>query len=321
MAEAVPGKVCSGFPSGTATNQKSIVIAIPTYKRPQSLKRLLEAIAGLETTCDVAVIVADNDAEGRQGFDLCCQEAPRYRWPLRPVIAKDRGIAQVRNVLVEEALGQPCDFIAMIDDDEWPEPRWLEEFLNVQRRTGAAVLQGSILFEYDGEGPKPVPDIRKPTGPTSMLQGAGNILIARPVLEAMTRPWFDPAFALTGGEDQDFFTRLARCGTVFAWADEARAHGETPALRRELRWVLARAYSTGNSDMRVLLKHQPGFGLLLRESGKIAAALLLSLPMAAILALSPNHRLAPLQKLCRAFGKLTAMLGARYNEYSVVHGE
>ena len=28
-----------------------------------------------------------------------------------------------------------------------------------------------------------------------------------------------------------------------------------------------------------------------------------------------------LAKLCRAAGKLTAMMGWRYNEYAVVHGE
>jgi hypothetical protein len=52
---------------------------------------------------------------------------------------------------------------------------------------------------------------------------------------------------------------------------------------------------------------------------KIAGALLLSLPLAVILAGSPNRR--TLTKLFRAAGKLTAMAGWRYNEYAVVHGE
>ena len=54
---------------------------------------------------------------------------------------------------------------------------------------------------------------------------------------------------------------------------------------------------------------------------KIAGSLLLSPPAAAILAVSPNRRVLPLQKLFRAAGKLSAMFGARYNEYAVVHGE
>lgn len=297
-----------------------IIIAIPTCKRPLSLKRLLDAIARLNTKCDVTVLVADNDGEGQAGLALCRRLAPAYRWPLLAVAAEERGIAQVRNVLVEQALrDEKCTFVAMIDDDEWPEPGWLDEFLKVQRHTGADLLQGSILFEQ--EGPVSVPDIRNPTGSIAMLQGAGNLLIRRRVLEEMARPWFDPAFALTGGEDFEFFTRLAKAGKRFAWADGARAHGDVPASRRDLAWVLARAYSTGNSDMRVLLKHHGGVPALLRESAKIAGAVLLSLPLALILAPSANHRRRPLQKLFRAAGKAAAIAGRSYNEYSLVHGE
>ena len=50
-----------------------VAIAIPTYKRPKSLKRLLDAIARLETEAHIQVIVADIDAEAHCGFDLCAQ--------------------------------------------------------------------------------------------------------------------------------------------------------------------------------------------------------------------------------------------------------
>ena len=95
----------------------------------------------------------------------------------------------------------PTGVIAMIDDDEWPEANWIAQFLKTQRETGADLLQGSILFVHEGPGPKPVPDIRRATGTADMLQGAGNIFIRRKLLEETAAPWFDPAFALTGGED------------------------------------------------------------------------------------------------------------------------
>ncbi len=94
-----------------------------------------------------------------------------------------------------------------------------------------------------------------------------------------------------------------------------------PDSRANLPWLLRRAYSVGNSDMRVLLKHRPGPARLAAETFKIAAALLLSPFAAVILAASPNRRAIPLQKFFRAAGKLSAMFGARYNEYAVVHGE
>ena len=296
-----------------------VIIAIPTFRRPKSLARLLEALAALDPGAEISVLVADNDAEGREGFELCARLAPSYRWPLKAVIAPERGIAQVRNILVAGALADAkIDFVAMIDDDEWPDPQWIVQFLKAVRQSGADVLQGSILF---GDKSGATPDIRRMSGPTVMLQGAGNLFLSRARLARMTPPWFDPAFALTGGEDRDFFLRLSREGARFAWCDEARAYGDVPESRANLGWALKRAYSIGNSDMRVLLKHRPGAATRMAETVKILGALLLSLPLAVILWPSPNHRLAPLAKLCRAAGKLTAMLGWRYNEYAVVHGE
>lgn len=298
-----------------------VVIAIPTFKRPKSLARLLDAIAALRTSADISVLVVDNDAEARQGFKLCQHQASNYRWPLRAVIERERGIAAARNRLASEALRSDAQFIAMIDDDEWPGPNWITHFIETQKQTGADVLQGSILFVRDRAGRGAASDICNATGPVDMLQGAGNLLIRRQVLERTSTPWFDPAFGLTGGEDLDFFVRLKRGGYRFGWANEAVVFGRETASRRGLSWTMRRAYSNGNSDMRVLLKYRQSVMPVAVESLKILGALLLSPLLAIILALSPNHRGRPLVMFSRAAGKLTAMLGMRYNEYALVHGE
>jgi hypothetical protein len=294
---------------------RDVVICIPTFKRPQSLARLLAAVAALKTRADIAVLVADNDAQSHAGFDLANALAPGFRFPLRAVIAHQRGIAQVRNTLIAEALKEDARFVAMIDDDEWPDTHWIDGFLRAAAQTGAGVLQGSILFNHPAQA-----DIVRASGPAAMLQGAGNLLIARTVLEAMAAPWFDPAFALGGGEDHDFFMRLRAMGIPMAWADEARCFGEVPQTRARLSWMLARAYSIGNSDMLVLLKHQPGLKSRVTELAKITAAVALAAPAALLLAASPR-RVQPLEKLFRAFGKLAAMCGWRHQEYAVIHGE
>jgi glycosyltransferase involved in cell wall biosynthesis len=191
----------------------TVIICVPTFRRPKMLKRLLDAIAALETGAEISVLVADNDPEGRAGLDLCLA-LEGYRWPLTAVIALNRGIAQARNTLVEYALIGGASFIAMIDDDEWPEVDWIDQLLKTAHQTNADVVQGSVLFGPGGDG---AGDIRRPTGPVTMLQGAGNLLIRRRVLEEMPAPWFDP--------HQDFFLRLGHAGKRFAWCDEARAHG------------------------------------------------------------------------------------------------
>jgi glycosyltransferase involved in cell wall biosynthesis len=298
-----------------------IVVAIPTFKRPVALAQLLAALEKLDTSEKLIVVVADNDAGDHAGYDLCRSLASHYRWPLDPVIAEARGIAQVRNVLVERALAYPeARFVAMIDDDEWPSLAWLTELLRVQAETGADVVEGSILFEGGkGNGFDGVSDMRRPTGPVEMLEGAGNILIARDCLERLGAPWFDPAFALSGGEDREFFARVKASGGRFAWADKGLAYTKVPERRQSWAWLLRRSYGIGNSEMHVFLKYRPGFGGCLKEYAKVAAALL-AMPFAGLaLLISPQRAADAWRRFFRNAGKLTALMGVRYQPYAVPH--
>src|SRR5579872_3562088 len=125
----------------------SVAICIPTFRRPRMLKRLLDAVAALKTEARIFVLVADNDVECLAGFSLC-HSLNSYPWPITAMIAPKRGIAEARNALIDEALKGEAQFIAMIDDDEWPQEDWIEKFLACARTTNADVLQGSILFGY-----------------------------------------------------------------------------------------------------------------------------------------------------------------------------
>ncbi|MBL6854310.1 MAG: glycosyltransferase [Alphaproteobacteria bacterium] len=305
-----------------------VSVAIPTFRRPLGLQRLLAALAQLDTAASVTVLIADNDSDKHEGFDLC--EALRskgYRWPLRAVIVAERGIAAVRNALVANALADPkTDFVAMLDDDEWPEPRWLDRLLAEQTKTNAGAVQGSILFAFD-EKPAAwmrsfdgVSDIRHASGPADMLQGAGNILVTRTALERLTQPWFDPAFALGGGEDFDFFMRLKQAGATFAWSDEAIAHSSVSDTRITMGWALKRAYSIGNSDMRVFLKYRPTAAARAAELVKIAGAFLFAPVLFLANAFDDARRADALRRLWRAAGKCAALFGHRYDEYAVTHG-
>jgi GT2 family glycosyltransferase len=304
-----------------------VVIAIPTFRRPQSLRRLLAAIEQLETRSAVIVVVADNDVEKHEGFDVCgAIRAEGYRWPLDAFVAPERGIAQVRNALVDRVLGCPCDFVAMLDDDEWPEPGWLEAFLRVQRATGADALHGAILREFEqNPGPRVmhcdgIAPMRGTTGRVAMIEGSGNIMVSRACFDGLAKPCFDPAFALSGGEDRDFFERLRRQGRRFAWCDEAVVHAWVPATRANLKWALSRAYRVGNSDMRVFLKYKNPLPARLRELAKIAGALLLFPFLFVVLGFATKRAVDALRKLFRAAGKLAAIRGRYYDEYAVTHG-
>src|ERR1043166_7456862 len=162
-----------------------VVVAIPTFRRPKGLARLLAALAALNTDANVSVLVADNDCDGQQGFDLCARlRAETYRWPLEGIVVAERGIAQARNALVDHILAhRPCDFVAMLDDDEWPEPGWLDGFLKGQRETGAAARHGAILRDLEGRpGPWHGPchgiaPLRAERGKLPMIDSPGEVLV------------------------------------------------------------------------------------------------------------------------------------------------
>jgi glycosyltransferase involved in cell wall biosynthesis len=306
-----------------------VTIAVPTFRRPRGLARLLAALEKLETEANVSVLVADNDAERQEGAAVCERlRAKGYRWPLAAIVVRERGIAQARNALVEHILAKyDADFVAMVDDDEWPQQNWLDAFLNAQRETGADVLYGAVLREYEeqpGLWASHCPGIastRIASASSETMPGAGNVLLRRICLEELPRPRFDPAFALTGGEDKDFFTRLKKQGRKFAGVADAICTEFVPASRVSLRWALQRAYRIGNSDRRVALKHEAALGAMPREFAKIAGAVLLfpflfliSLPFAA-------RRAQPLCRLYRAAGKIAALFGNHFDEYAVVHGD
>lgn len=305
-----------------------VAIAIPTFRRPKGLERLLNALEKLETQAGVMLVIADNDAQRHEGFDLCRSIRMRgYRWPIDVFIAPERGIAQARNALMARALATDAHFIAMLDDDEWPEPDWLDAFLVAQRNTQADALHGQVVRVF-AKPPQPwsvscagIAPFQGSTGASGMIESCSNVLMTKAIVAALAEPWFDPAFALTGGEDRDFFTRLKRQGARFACAGEAVVNAFVPESRLSLRWVLERAYRVGNSDMRVFLKYRPAPSAFLREMAKIAGAALCFAPALAIFSFTPNRRAYALCKLSRAAGKCAALLGRHYNEYAVTHGE
>jgi hypothetical protein len=305
-----------------------VTIAIATFRRPKGLKRLLEAIAKLETTANVFVLVADNDWGGHEGYDLCRGMALNYRWPLDSFVVRPRGIAQARNALVMRALQQPrMAYLVMPDDDGAPEPKWLDELLRVQQRTEADVVAGAVVPAFEKRPPAwamrapGIAPLRGTTGPVDMIEGTGNTLFTRACLARAGYPLFDPAYTLSGGEDKELFTRLKKDGARFAWCDEAVIREMMPASRLTLSWICRRAYRIGNSDMRVLLQHRESRMAMLRECAKILGALLSAPFMSLIFLPAPNRRLDGLRLLCRAAGKIVALTGRHYHEYATTHGD
>lgn len=251
-----------------ADHRAETVIAIPTFRRPERLRHLLEAIAQQEGTEGTAILIADNDAHGQDGFCVARMLAESgYPLPIEVIIVPQPGLCHVRNALVAQALGHAATRrIAMIDDDEWPQPGWLQALLTMQRVSGAAIVGGPVIPCFAGAAPPWAEQTlifrpeQRAEGRTGLLYAGNNLLVSAQALEMLDAPWFDPRFDRSGGEDLDFLTRIERLGLSFAWAPDARVCEWVGPERARRGWVLRRMWRIGVTDTMVARKRHPGIG-------------------------------------------------------------
>jgi glycosyltransferase involved in cell wall biosynthesis len=253
-----------------------VTVCVCTFQRPQMLRRLLEKLALQQTRgrCTHSVVVCDNDpARSAQAV----VEGFRGSSSLPVVYASEprKNIALARNETLRHATG---DFVAFIDDDEFPEPDWLWQMLQTCETHGAAGILGPVRPHF--ETPPPAWIVKggfceRPEHPTGRVMHweecrTGNVLFRRAIIEGEARPFLEE-FG-TGGEDKDFFMRMAQRGHVFRWCNEGIAWETVPPDRWTRGYMLRRALLRGNN----ILKH-PGqqFALLSRSAVAVPAYTLL----------------------------------------------
>lgn len=234
-----------------ADRANHISVCVCTYKRPELLRRLLRALSqqrsdGLFT---FSIVVVDNDyarsaepvvREFMAGSDL------HVKYSVEP----RQNIALARNKAVENAEG---DFIAFLDDDEFPAAAWLVHLFKALLNYGVDGVLGPIQPYYEC----PPPDWVRRGGffeRRCHVTGyelnwpetrTGNMLFNRQIVnpgEAPFRAEFD-----TAGEDVDFFRRMMVKGCKFIWCNEALVYEAVPALRCTRAYLLKRALLRGSN--------------------------------------------------------------------------
>ena len=128
-----------------------ISVCICTFKRPEPLKRLLcelnhQKTDGLFT---YSAVVADND-ELRTGEAAINEIRQALSFPVKYCVEPERGIARARNRVMANAEG---DYVALIDDDEFPVDDWLLRLLLTIRRYDVDGVLGPVRRYFDREPP------------------------------------------------------------------------------------------------------------------------------------------------------------------------
>ena len=189
----------------------------------------------------VDIVVADNDAGGGAQH-LCAELREAFVSPLHYVVEPQRGLASVRNRLLEEALRLDADWIAFVDDDERPEPDWLERHMEALQRYQADVSSGPVIPAGPGQMPGDQGRSHRPTGSTPRNVACNNVVF-RGTLAREQRLRFDARFNFIGGEDFEFFERSSRSGNKHVWVAEAVVIETIPSDRATWRYLFTRHFS------------------------------------------------------------------------------
>lgn len=255
-----------------------VAVCIPTAWRTEYLARLLQGLDRLAfeevPEPKVEVVVVDNDPGG-SARTVCESQRGQGRWPVSYHIEPRPGVTHARNTAIREAPSD-ADFIAMIDDDEVPEPSWLDALLAAREKYGSDIVTGPVLplFEEMDDSLRWIErgrffaPPRYQSGKELEKGFTGNILVRAALLREMESP-FDNRFALKGAEDSHLFMSLRRDGHRIVWTNEAVAHESIGRARMSMRWILARNF-WGWSCQAVLEKEVfgPRSALVLKRLGK-----------------------------------------------------
>lgn len=290
-----------------SSSRTHITVCICTFKRPAMLARLLGELQkqALSDGATFSVVVADND--GNRSAESVTREFAA-KSPVGIVYCHEprQNIALARNKALEHASGE---FIAFIDDDEFPAAGWLENMLKACRDHNASGVLGPVRPHFENEPPAWIVKGRfceRPEHPTGTPMHweecrTGNLLFRRSILEGRGDP-FRQQFG-SGGEDKDFFMRMTEDGCTFIWCNEAAVYETVPPSRWTREYMLKRALLRG----RNILKHPTGRVKIIAKS--IVATPLYTLILPLTLPFGQQYFMKYCIKFCDHFGRLLAIVG------------
>ncbi|MCF8479063.1 MAG: glycosyltransferase family 2 protein [Rhodospirillum sp.] len=248
-------------PRAIPPTEIEVSILIPTYKRPDLLRRALRACAEQRdvdfTHVEILVVDNDPDASARPVLD-----AVKEGWtgPILHAFHEPRpGISHARNTAVAMARGR---YLVFLDDDQCPIHGWLAALWKTARDSRAGAVFGPVTpnlhcAEDDPLRPLFMAYFSRVLGletgeditPLVASMGTQNSLFDRETAPLPSLP-FDVDLGKVGGEDSVLLRRLVTQGARLAWAADALVSESVPADRCTLAYLRKRRFRDG--QIRVL---------------------------------------------------------------------
>jgi glycosyltransferase involved in cell wall biosynthesis len=296
------------------SHSETISVCICTYRRNELLERLLRNMAIQRTNgrFEYAVIVVDNDVGGRarETVERLQQELGlRVTYTVEP----DRCIAAARNHALRLATG---DFVAIMDDDEFPAVDWLSRLHDGIQTFAADGVLGPVYPVFHGPVPSWLVKSRLCESPVhrtgTLLHWSqtftNNVLIRRDVFERHGIA-FDLRFR-TGGSDQEFFRQAMLLGCRFVAIAEAPVYEVIPPSRWTHKCWVKRAVVNGFNARKYARELSPAKQAFLTAKAAVGAAVyMVALPLSGCLG---HHRfMMCLEKASYHFSRTCASFGVQ----------
>jgi len=289
-----------------AKEAAQITVCVCTYKRPHLLRRLLKELIRQDTggLFRYSIVVADND-EAKSAEATVAETRTLSNVRITYCVEPRRSIALARNKVVANAEGE---YVAFIDDDEFPEPEWLLKLFRTCNEHKVDGVLGPVKRHFDETPPawfrnSSIYDRAVyPTGQKVAWEDArtGNVLLRRRIIASEAAPFRQEFRA---GEDQDFFRRKTEEGCVFIWSADAVVFETIPPARWKRSYILRKAALQGATAAL-----QPNCGAV--NIMKSIVAVPLYLAISPFVLLLGQHRFMGLMvKIFDHSGKLLMLMG------------
>jgi succinoglycan biosynthesis protein ExoM len=275
-------------------------------RRPTSLVRLLEALGSQQSDNEFtfSVVVVDNDA-GESARQTVEKFGSTSRFRINYHVEPRQSIPLARNRALAAAEG---DYIAFIDDDEFPGSDWLQTLFRTCQSYRVDGVLGPVRPHFEVPPPRWVVRGRfchRPEHETGRVMHwdecrTGNVLFRRDLVRLLDVP-FNPKFG--SGEDKDFFMRLTAQSRVFIWCNEAPVFETVPPSRCTRGYMLRRALWRGNN----IVKRRVGRINLFARS--VVAVPLYALALPALVIFGHHLFMRYCIKLCDHLGRMLALIG------------
>lgn len=251
-----------------------ITIAACTRARPRMFADLLQSLQALDVPqgAELSFVFVENDSQ-LSITHMVDEFHKRTGWPATAIHETKLGISFARNAALSAARGDDADWLAFVDDDEQVRHDWLRLLWAGAKEAEAQIAGGPVVPIAPAMGCsnseadvlaylERAAAVSNTAKASAMAAGkrfdlATNNWIADLVALDKAGLEFDPAYALSGGEDTDLSRRAFDAGLRLAWVPSAIVTEETPNTRLTSSYIAERARAQSITKFKLMQTSDP----------------------------------------------------------------